>query len=70
MAFPLNLNFEGIPEKDIAAFSTAVTDTLDQLGFEYDADETSPPNEKGEVAYRVLTLVPPGEKRPFAEETK
>lgn len=49
-----DLVFTGIPEKDIAVYSTAVTDTLDKLGCDYDCDETSPPNEKGEVTYKVI----------------
>ena len=45
-----------VPEGDIESFATGVIDTLEQLaelGIDYDFDETSPPNEEGEVTYRV-----------------
>lgn len=48
------LVFEGVPDKDAAVFGTAVILTLDELGIEYEYDETSPPNEKGEVTYKVV----------------
>ncbi len=48
-----NLEFV-VAEANIVEFSEGVLDTLDQLKFTFDYDETSPPDEKGNVTYKVI----------------
>jgi hypothetical protein len=50
---PRNIAFKGIPESFIVPFSEGVIATLEELGYNYLADETSPPV-NGECEYRVL----------------
>lgn len=54
----MNLEYRGIPESNLAVFMTAVTDTLDQLGLEYEFDEASPPDAAGEIEVKFVNIVP------------
>lgn len=45
-----------VPEKDIVAFAEGVMSTLFDLEYDFSYDETSPPNDKGDVTYRVFNV--------------
>ena len=42
-----------VAEEDVVPYSTGVLDALEQLGYEYEYDETSPADENGDVEFVV-----------------
>lgn len=51
----MNLEFK-VLEKDVVAFSVGVLEAVEALGYTYDFDETSPPNEDGETTYKLINV--------------
>lgn len=48
-----DLAFPGVPDADMAIYSEGVMDAIEQLDFDHEYDETSPPDENGLSVYKV-----------------
>lgn len=51
-----------LPDEHVASFTMGVIETLEQLGYTFSCDETSPPDKEGETVYKVFDVEKEGIK--------
>lgn len=50
------LIFDAIPNEHVAEYCEGILDCLGKLGYDWDYEETSPPDKDNEVTFKVIGI--------------